>query len=88
MALYTIGDLHLPLGIDKPMNVFGSRWDNYVERIEKNWSRTVRDEDTVVIPGDFSWATYIEQAKKDFDFLEALPGKKILLKGRSAQRPG
>lgn len=81
MALYTIGDLHLPLGIDKPMNVFGSRWDNYVERIERNWSAAVRDEDTVVIPGDFSWATYIEQAERDFDFLEALPGKKILLKG-------
>ena len=81
MALYTIGDLHLPLGIDKPMNVFGSRWDNYVERIERNWSATVRDEDTVVIPGDFSWATYIGQAERDFDFLEALPGKKILLKG-------
>lgn len=81
MALFTIGDLHLPLGINKPMNVFGSRWDNYVERIEKNWSAVVQDGDTVVIPGDFSWATYIEQAERDFEFLERLPGEKILIKG-------
>ena len=81
MAVFTIADLHLPLGIDKPMNKFGSLWDNYVERIESNWTATVRNEDTVVLPGDFSWATYLEQATVDFKFLERLPGKKILLKG-------
>lgn len=81
MAIFTIGDLHLPLGIDKPMNKFGSQWDNYVDRIASNWSAVVHDDDTVVLPGDFSWATYIEQARRDFEYLEALPGKKILLKG-------
>mgnify|MGYP002626144127 CR=1 FL=1 len=81
MAVFTIADLHLPLGIDKPMNKFGSRWDGYVERIENNWRATVRDDDTVVLPGDLSWATYLEQAERDFEYLERLPGKKILLKG-------
>lgn len=81
MAIFTIGDLHLPLGIDKPMNIFGSQWDNYVERIAANWSAVVREGDTVVIPGDFSWATYIEQAQKDFEYLDKLPGKKIIIKG-------
>ena len=81
MALFTIADLHLPLGINKPMDVFGAGWENYVDRIERNWRAAVRDGDTVVIPGDFSWATYLEQAERDFDFLEALPGRKILLKG-------
>ncbi|MGN1116011.1 MAG: metallophosphoesterase [Candidatus Ornithomonoglobus sp.] len=81
MAIFTIGDLHLPLGIDKPMNKFGQQWDSYVDRIAKNWAAAVRDEDTVVIPGDFSWATYIEQAQRDFEYLEALPGRKIIVKG-------
>ena len=81
MALYTIGDLHLPLGIDKPMDVFGKAWENYVERLKDNWQAVVKKEDTVVIVGDFSWATYLEQSYKDFEFLHSLNGKKILLKG-------
>lgn len=80
MAIFTIGDLHLPLGIDKPMNKFGRQWDGYVERIAQSWA-AVRGEDTVVIPGDFSWATYIGQAQKDFEYLESLPGRKIIVKG-------
>lgn len=80
MNLFTISDLHLPLGADKPMDIFGG-WDNYVERIEKNWKKLVNEEDTVVIGGDISWATSLEQAKADFDFINSLPGQKIILKG-------
>ncbi|MCD8390919.1 MAG: metallophosphoesterase [Firmicutes bacterium] len=81
MALFTIGDLHLPLGIDKPMDIFGGKWTNYVERIADNWQTNVKNNDVVVIPGDFSWATYLEQTYKDFEFLNKLNGTKILLKG-------
>lgn len=81
MALYAISDLHLPLGINKSMDIFGSRWKNYVERLYSNWQSVVGEEDTVVLPGDFSWATYLKDAKKDFEFLNKLNGKKILLKG-------
>ena len=81
MKLFTISDLHLPLGIDKPMDIFGRRWENYVERIRENWINTVTNEDVVVLGGDFSWATYLEESVKDFEFLEELPGEKILLKG-------
>lgn len=81
MSLFAISDLHLPLGIDKPMNKFGSAWDNYVERLADNWQSIVGQNDIVVMPGDFSWATYIEQSIKDFDFLNRLNGRKILLKG-------
>ncbi len=81
MALYTIADLHLPLGINKPMDIFGSNWSNYVERIYENWNTYICENDTVILPGDFSWATYLEQSYKDFDFLNKLPGIKILLKG-------
>lgn len=81
MALYTISDLHLPLGVDKPMDVFGSEWDNYVYRLRDNWQKTVKPEDYVILGGDFSWATYIEEAEKDFKFLNELNGIKFLLKG-------
>ncbi len=81
MALYTISDLHLPLGIDKPMDIFGSRWENYVEKIREEWQKKVGKDDLVILPGDFSWATYLEQARADFAFLEGLAGRKILLKG-------
>lgn len=81
MALYTIADLHLPLGIDKPMDIFGKAWENYVERLADNWQSKVCDGDTIVLAGDFSWATYLEQSVKDFDYLYRLNGKKILLKG-------
>lgn len=81
MALFAISDLHLPLGVDKPMDIFGKNWENYVERLRENWQSVVSEEDTVVMPGDFSWATYIDESKADFDFLCKLPGKKIILKG-------
>ena len=81
MALYAIADLHLPLGIDKPMDIFGKKWENYVERLRENWQNVIKPEDMVVLPGDFSWATYLEESKADFDFLNALNGRKILLKG-------
>lgn len=81
MALYTISDLHLPIGTDKPMDIFGSKWTNYVERLAKNWQNIINDDDLVVLPGDFSWATYLEQSIPDFQFLQKLNGKKIISKG-------
>lgn len=81
MALYTISDPHLPIGIDKPMDIFGGKWENYVERLKENWNKIVTEEDTVVIGGDISWATYLEQSIPDFQYIQALPGKKIILKG-------
>lgn len=80
MALFVIADLHLSLGADKPMDVFHG-WQDYVERLEENWRAQVAAEDTVVIAGDISWAMKLEDCGKDFSFIEALPGKKLLLKG-------
>lgn len=80
MNLFTIADLHLPLGANKPMDIFGG-WDNYVERLEKNWKKLVNDDDTVVIGGDVSWAISLLESKPDFEFLNSLPGQKIILKG-------
>ncbi len=81
MALYAISDLHLSLGTDKPMDIFSSLWEDHAEKLRQNWTQTVTEEDTVVIPGDISWATYLEDAKMDFSFLDSLPGRKIISKG-------
>lgn len=81
MSLYVIGDLHLPFGIDKPMDIFGNQWEGYTKKLKEDWIKKVKPEDTVILAGDFSWATYLEETYKDFEFLNSLPGKKILLKG-------
>lgn len=81
MAIFAISDLHLSLGGDKPMDVFGSKWDNYTEKMKTLWNSLVSDDDIVVIPGDISWATYIDDAVCDFDYINRLNGKKLILKG-------
>lgn len=81
MSIYTIGDLHLSFNENKPMNIFGDNWKNHEEKIKNNWIENVKDEDVVVLPGDFSWSTYLNDTFKDFEYLNSLPGKKILLKG-------
>ncbi len=81
MALYAIGDLHLSLGVSKPMDVFPG-WDNYVERLTANWNRVVGPEDTVIIMGDVSWGINFEEAEPDFRFIDReLNGSKIVMKG-------
>ena len=81
MALYAISDLHLAIGVNKPMDVFGPEWADYMTRLRDNWLDTISPEDTVLMPGDFCWATYLPEALPDFQWLEALPGRKILTKG-------
>ncbi len=80
MSLYTISDLHLSFGVEKPMDIFHG-WENHYERLRANWNRMITNEDTVVIPGDISWASSLLEAKKDFEFINSLPGQKIILKG-------
>lgn len=80
MSIYTIGDTHLSFSCDKPMDVFGG-WQDYVQRLEKNWRAVVGDNDTVVVPGDISWAMSLPEAEKDFAFLHSLPGRKLIMKG-------
>lgn len=81
MALYAISDLHLSFGVNKPMDIFGNVWENYEETVKKNWLDTVKEEDTVIIPGDISWAMTLKESIKDFEFLNSLPGKKIIIRG-------
>ena len=81
MSIYAIADLHLSYGTNKPMNIFGNVWEDYEEKLKQNWISKITDQDTVLLPGDFSWGINLEESLKDFEFINKLPGRKILLKG-------
>lgn len=81
MSIYAIADLHLSFNENKPMDIFGDNWVGHEEKIKKDWIEKVTDNDVVILPGDFSWSMHLEETKKDFEYLNSLPGKKLLLKG-------
>ena len=82
MKVYAISDLHLSINSNKPMNIFGPVWDNYLEDIKKDWLKKVKPGDIVLIPGDLSWAMRLDEAKADLDYISNLGvGTKILIKG-------
>ncbi len=81
MSLFVISDTHLSFSADKPMEVFGARWNNYTSKLAQSWSRNVGVMDTVVLSGDISWAMNFDEAYADLKFLNDLPGKKIICRG-------
>lgn len=83
MSIYAIADLHLSFSpeVEKPMDLFGNAWRNHAERLKQNWLELIKTEDTVIIPGDISWGLRISEAIPDLDWIDALPGKKVIFKG-------
>ena len=81
MAVFTIADLHLSNSTNKPMDIFGPKWENHAERLRENWQNLVNPEDTVIIAGDISWGMRTGDALSDLQFIESLNGKKIIAKG-------
>ena len=81
MSIYAIGDLHLSFKENKPMDIFGENWTKHEEKIKANWIKQIKENDLVILPGDFSWAMHLEDTGLDFKYLNELPGNKILLKG-------
>ncbi len=81
MALFAIADLHFAFSVHKPMDIFGENWKNHSQKIIGNWKALVKEEDTVLLPGDLSWGMRLEEAAADLDVIYSLPGRKILLGG-------
>ena len=81
MKVYAIGDLHLGFMLDKPMDIFGEKWQNHVSRLKEAWESQITDEDLIILCGDLSWAMRLDSARADLDFIHALPGRKICIKG-------
>ena len=68
MSIFVIADLHLSFRVPKPMNIFGDNWSGHEEKIRKDWIEKVTEND-------------LADTKLDFEYLNNLPGKKIMLKG-------
>ena len=83
MSIYAIGDLHLSFSpeVEKPMDLFGHAWKDHAQRLKQHWLELVKPEDTVIIPGDISWGLRMSEAIPDLDWIDALPGKKLIFKG-------
>ena len=81
MSLYAIGDLHFSTLVEKPMNIFGDKWDKHEEKIISSWKDNVKDEDVVLVLGDTSWGINLTEAKPDLDIISNLCGNKIFIKG-------
>lgn len=82
MAIWAIADLHLSFGVpNKQMSVFGPQWDGYTEKIEKAWCASISPDDLILIPGDISWAMHLEEARPDLEWIDRLPGMKVMIKG-------
>lgn len=81
MKIFAISDLHLSVNNPKPMDIFGPVWDGYLDKIFSQWKDSVKDDDLVLLSGDFSWAMKLEDAVDDFKLLKDLPGKKVIIRG-------
>lgn len=81
MKIYAISDLHLSFSTDKPMDIFGEKWENYEQKIKDNCNDVINDDDILLIGGDLSWAMKEEDAIKDFEFMSSIKGKKIVVRG-------
>lgn len=81
MKIFAISDLHLSFGSNKPMDIFGEQWKDYLNVIKQDWKDKVKPEDVVLIAGDISWAMKLEDTVEDFKFLKELSGKIFMIKG-------
>lgn len=81
MALYGIADLHLSFSTDKPMDIYGPAWENHTEVLKREWTEIVKEEDTVIVAGDISWGLKLSEAMADLEWIDSLPGKKVMFKG-------
>ena len=64
MALYALGDTHLAIGKDKPMDVFGPVWENHTEKLRQGFSK-LNDDDLCVLCGDLSWGMGLEDTLEE-----------------------
>lgn len=83
MSVYAIADLHLGFDqrVNKPMDIYGPQWENHTEKLKTEWEKTIGADDTMLIPGDISWALKLDEAIADLDWIHRLPGKKVLIRG-------
>lgn len=80
--IWALADLHLSFGVpNKGMEVFGEQWRDHPQKIEAAWRACVAPEDLVLIAGDISWALRTPDAIPDLEWIEKLPGTKVMIRG-------
>jgi predicted phosphohydrolase len=81
LRVFAIADLHLSGFSPKPMDIFGYQWHDHARKLREYWQQDVAPGDIVLIPGDISWAMTLHEARVDLEWIGALPGRKVLLRG-------
>lgn len=81
MKFFAISDLHMSTTTPKPMDIFGAKWVDYLDKIKGDWNVKVSDDDVVLIGGDISWAMDLPDALIDINTLAPLKGKKVFVRG-------
>lgn len=81
MKVFAISDLHLSTAVEKPMDIFGDGWQNHFVKISEDWQNKVTNDDLILLGGDMSWGLTADQAAPDYALVEALNGKKFVVKG-------
>lgn len=82
MSIWAIADLHLSFGVpNKEMEFFGEEWKGYTDKIATFWHDHISPNDLILIAGDISWAMHPIEAKPDLDWIDHLPGTKVILRG-------
>ena len=66
---------------DKPMDVFGAGWEGHFDKIKNDWQNKVAEDDIVLLCGDTSWGTKLEEGVFDLNSLKGLKGRKVFVKG-------
>lgn len=80
--VFAIADLHLSFSDpSKSMDLFGKAWENHTEKVQRFWKEMITEDDLVLIAGDISWAMRIEQALPDLNWIDQLPGTKVMIRG-------
>lgn len=82
MPVWALADLHLSFGVpNKEMDIFGSNWKGYTDKVKESWSSLITSDDLVLIAGDISWAMHPEEARPDLEWIAQLPGTKVIIRG-------
>jgi uncharacterized protein len=85
MNVWAISDLHLSQARPERRERFAGRWRDHVVRLEANWRDAVRADDLVLLPGDISMARNHRDLQPDLQWLDQLPGTKVLAPGNHDQ---
>ena len=82
MTIWAIADLHFSFGVpDKEMGLFGENWTDHHIKLKESWKAQIQPDDLVLIAGDISWALKLKDVIPDLEWIDALPGTKVMIRG-------